>query len=148
VSSTKRSAEQAVTDALASQPGATATEIAAATNLGRSMVSKALANLERAGTARRSTGESATGRRPADRWSLSDDTPRPGRSGERLRPGQLDDLVLDYLRDNADNGPLGPTAIARGLGRSSGAVGNCLARLAGTGQVRQVSERPRRYTAV
>jgi hypothetical protein len=95
MSSTKRSAEQVVMDALASHPGTTATEIAAATALGRSTVSKALANLERAGTARRSTGESATGHRPADKWSLSDDNPRSGRSGERLRPGQLDDLVLD-----------------------------------------------------
>jgi hypothetical protein len=39
---------------------------------------------------------------------------------------------------------LGATAVANGLGRSSGAVGNCLARLAAAGQVRQVSERPRR----
>jgi hypothetical protein len=48
----------------------------------------------------------------------------------RLRPGELDGLVLAYLRKHKD-GPLTSTAIAKGLGgRSAGAVANCLARLA------------------
>lgn len=62
-------------------------------------------------------------------------------------PWQLDGLVLDYMRKHATDEPLGPTAIAKGLGRSSGAVANCLARLASTKHVRKVSERPRRYEA-
>jgi DNA-binding IclR family transcriptional regulator len=145
MSSTKRSAEQSLTDALASHPDTTAAEIAAATGLGRSTVGKALAKLERAGAIRRTVGPATSGRRQPDRWSLSANEPRQQTSGERLRPGQLDGLVLDYLRDNANEAPLGPTAIAKGLGRSSGAVGNCLTRLAGAGQVSEVSQRPRRY---
>jgi len=145
MSSTKRSAEQSLTDALASHPDTTAAELAAATGLGRSTVGKALAKLERAGAIRRTVGPATSGRRQPDRWSLSANEPRQQTSGERLRPGQLDGLVLDYLRDNANEAPLGPTAIAKGLGRSSGAVGNCLTRLAGAGQVSEVSQRPRRY---
>jgi hypothetical protein len=141
----KPPAEQTVTDALASHPDTTAAELATTTGLGRSTVGKALAKLERARTARRSTERAPSGGRQPDRWSLSIDTPRQQKSGERLHPGQLDELVLDYLRNNADNAPLGPTAIAKGLRRSSGAVGNCLARLASAGRVREVSERPRRY---
>jgi nitric oxide reductase NorQ protein len=64
------------------------------------------------------------------------------------RPGQLDGLVLDYMRKQATKEPLGPTAVAKGLGRSSGAVGNCLKRLAAAGHVRQAGEHPLRYTAV
>jgi len=45
---------------------------------------------------------------------------------ERLKPGELDGLVMAYLKRNADSAPHGPTAIARALNRSSGAVGNCL----------------------
>ncbi len=52
---------------------------------------------------------------------------------------------MTYLKRNADSAPHGPTAIARALNRSSGAVGNCLVRLTLNQQVREVSERPRRY---
>jgi len=47
----------------------------------------------------------------------------------RLRPGELDGLVLAYMRKRKD-GPLIASAIGKGLGRSSGVVANCLARLA------------------
>jgi hypothetical protein len=46
----------------------------------------------------------------------------------RLRPGELDGLVLGYLSEHKEGGPLTPSAIAKGLERSSGAVANCLAR--------------------
>jgi hypothetical protein len=89
-------------------------------------------------------------RRLSDRWNLARSrtrkTPQP--AGERLRPGQLDGLVLDYMREHAKDEPLGPTAVAKGLGRSSGAVGNCLKRLASAGQVNQAGEQPLRYAAV
>ena len=65
---------------------------------------------------------------------------------DRLRPGQLDGLVLSYLEENAATGPHGPTGIARALERSSGAVGNCLVRLTETKKVRQVSKKPRSYS--
>lgn len=64
----------------------------------------------------------------------------------RLRPGQLDGLVLKYLEENAATGPHAPTGVARALERSSGAVGNCLVRLTEARKVRQVSEKPRRYS--
>jgi DNA-binding IclR family transcriptional regulator len=65
---------------------------------------------------------------------------------DRLRPGQLEGLVITYLKENAATGPHGPTGIARALERSSGAVGNCLVRLAEAKQVRQVTDKPRRYS--
>jgi hypothetical protein len=53
--------------------------------------------------------------------------------------------VLKFLKDNASSGPHGPTSVARGLQRSSGAVANCLDRLKAAKQIRQVGEKPRRY---
>ncbi|HEX8751961.1 MAG TPA: hypothetical protein VF731_00970 [Solirubrobacterales bacterium] len=65
---------------------------------------------------------------------------------KRLRPGELDGLVLAYLRKHEKDGPLTATAIAKGLGgRSAGAVANCLARLAKKRQVRNVTRKPRAY---
>jgi hypothetical protein len=65
---------------------------------------------------------------------------------KRLRPGQLDCLVLDYMKAHREEGPLTATSIAKGLGgRSAGAVANCLTRLAEDGTVCQVNQRPRRY---
>ena len=65
---------------------------------------------------------------------------------KRLRPGQLDCLVLDYMKAHRKEGPLTATSIAKGLGgRSAGAVANCLTRLAEGGKVRKVNQRPRSY---
>ncbi|MDA8063126.1 MAG: MarR family transcriptional regulator, partial [Actinomycetota bacterium] len=67
----------------------------------------------------------------------------------RLGRGELRSLVLDYLADHAGPEGLGPTAVAKGLGgKSSGAVGNALARLEADGRVRLVGESPRRYVTV
>ena len=67
-------------------------------------------------------------------------------NGTRLRPGQLDGLVLAYLREHEADGPLTATAVAKGLGgRSAGAVSNCLARLAHDGKVHQATKTPRAY---
>lgn len=63
---------------------------------------------------------------------------------KRLRPGELDGLVLAYLGEH-ENGPLTATAIGKGIERSAGAVANCLARLAKDGRVRQAKKRPRTY---
>ena len=64
---------------------------------------------------------------------------------KRLRPGELDDLVLSYLAEHKDDGPLTATAIGKGTGRSAGAVANCLGRLAKEKKVRQAKKRPRAY---
>lgn len=54
--------------------------------------------------------------------------------------------MLAYLKANADSGPHGPGAIAKALERSSGAIGNCLTRLATANKVKQVSDKPLRYS--
>ncbi|HEY7456531.1 MAG TPA: hypothetical protein VH703_04580 [Solirubrobacterales bacterium] len=64
---------------------------------------------------------------------------------KRLRPGELDGLVLSYLAAHKDDGPLTPTAVAKGIARSAGAVANCLARLAKEKKVRQAKRKPRAY---
>jgi hypothetical protein len=38
---------------------------------------------------------------------------KPKAAGEHLKPGQLDGLVLRFLKENADSGPHGPTTVAR-----------------------------------
>ena len=64
---------------------------------------------------------------------------------KRLRPGELDELVLAYLNEHKDDGPLTASAIGKGIGRSSGAVANCLARLVKEKTVRQAKRKPRAY---
>jgi hypothetical protein len=67
---------------------------------------------------------------------------------KRLRPGQLDGVVLAYLDKHRNDGPLTATSIAKGLGgRSAGAVANCLSRLAEEGKVRQAKRTPRAYVS-
>jgi predicted ArsR family transcriptional regulator len=132
---TTADAGQSVREALTEKPGSTATEIAQATGLGRSTVGKQLAALERAGAATRTTGERDGGRRAPDRWSKA--------NIDRLRPGQLDELVMNHIRSLDE--PVGPVAVARALGRSSGAVANCLTRRAKAGDLKRISDKPRRY---
>lgn len=69
-------------------------------------------------------------------------------SGKRLRPGQLDGLVLGYMRKHKGDLPTSPTKVARGIKRSSGAVGNCLGRLEETEKVKLTNKRPREYDLV
>lgn len=153
--SRKQSATELVTSTLSAQSEATVAELASTTGLGRSTVGKALIKLERSGEAHRVAGgrQGATRRpdrwRPAGKHESSSKSPEPairprGQKAERLRPGQLDELVIAYVNKHAGEA-LGPAAVAKGLGRSSGAVANCLARLAKAGHVREVGKRPRRY---
>jgi DNA-binding transcriptional ArsR family regulator len=149
----KLSTEQKVIDALAAQEEATVDEVAAALGIGRTSARKHLAALQRAGKVKRGAGGREGKRKLPDRYSLAGEEqeaaprPEPPRkgSGERLRPGQLDGLVLGYLREHAADGPLSPSAVGKGLARSSGATANSLDRLASREEVSQVSQRPRRY---
>ena len=149
----KLTSEEAVIRALASEGELISAEIAT-TGLGRSTVTKTLGALERDGMTRRNPGGREGRRRLPDRWSLaSHDKPaaagspaqrlRPG----QLRPGQLDGLVLNFVNGQCKDAVVNATAVAKALGRSAGAVGNCLARLTAAGQMRQVSEKPRRYSS-
>lgn len=63
----------------------------------------------------------------------------------RLRPGELDGLVLAFMRQHKKDLPLTATAIGNGIGRSPGAVANCLARLAKRREARQAKRKPRAY---
>jgi hypothetical protein len=92
------------------------------------------------------TAKPATPNAAADAKSNAAKDAKPKATADRLRPGQLDELVLAYLTRNAGSSPHGPTAVANALGRSSGAVSNCLTRLTNAEQVRQVGEKPRRYS--
>jgi hypothetical protein len=62
----------------------------------------------------------------------------------RLRPGALREMVIGYLRERPDQ-ELSPSAIGKGLERSSGAVANACDRLMTDGAIVQTSEKPRRY---
>lgn len=77
-------------------------------------------------------------KRPAGR------VPKDGKA-DRLRPGELDKLVLAYMRRRKSGLPLTTTAISKGIKRSSGAVANCLMRLAEREKVRLAQEKPRAY---
>jgi DNA-binding IclR family transcriptional regulator len=145
--SAKLTSADAVIRALASGSGLTGPEIARVTGLGRSTVIKALVALERRGMVRRQPGGRDGRRRLPDRWSAGQTggTSPSTSATRRLRPGQLDRLVLDYI--NSQGAAVGATVVAKALGRSGGAVGNCLNRLAAAGRVRKVSDKPRRYTS-
>lgn len=66
-------------------------------------------------------------------------------SNGRLRPGELDGLVLGYMRKHKEELPVTASTVAKGIGRSSGAVANCLARLAKQKEARQAKRKPRAY---
>jgi hypothetical protein len=130
----------------------TVDEVASAVGIGRTSARKHLAALQTSGKATRSPGGREGRRRLPDRYrAVGDvDTTRSApanaaTSAARLRPGALDPLVLGYMAEHPDNGPFGATAVAKGLGRSAGAVANCLARLVVGGRVISVGERPRRH---
>lgn len=139
----RASSDPVVLAALEEGSDMTVAEIATATGLGRSTVS----TMEGAGKVRRRESGRKGARRLPDRWRRS--RRRARKSSEpaagRLRPGQLDELVLAYVRKRTSGEPVGPTAVANALGRSSGAVANCLKRLAKAGKVRQTGEDPLRY---
>jgi len=150
--------EQQVIDALGAAEGeVTVDEVAAAAGIGRTSARKYLAALEDTGRARRTAGGREGRRRLPDRFSPIPGEKRPAggtlvgkrsgdRSGGRLRPGGLDRLVIAYMREHGADGPFGPAAVAKGLGRSSGAVANCMERLASRGkEVERIAGRPRRF---
>jgi hypothetical protein len=154
-------AAKALLGALADRPGATATELAQTAGIGRSTAAKLLATLATQGQVVRQPGSQKDGRRAADCWTLPTPAPvsDPGRStpaaptpaaepptgSGRLRAGELRQQVLGCLADRPGQA-LSPTAIAKILERSAGAVANALGVLAGQGAVTQTQATPRRYS--
>ncbi|MEN3267963.1 hypothetical protein [Pseudonocardia sp.] len=126
-------------EALALYPASTAAELAEISGLSRATITKQLTILKEAGDAGATEGD-RNGRRgrPASRWTLIGQTERP-----RLRPGELDGLVLGHVREL--DAPVSPNAVGKALDRSAGAVANCMARLTKAGQLNQTSSKPRRY---
>lgn len=86
------------------------------------------------------TATAGAGKRAGGKQTRS---PRP--KGGRLGPGELDKLVLGYMRRRRKDAPHTPSAVAKEIKRSSGAVANCLARLAVAGKVKLAGEKPLRY---
>jgi predicted transcriptional regulator len=130
--------------------------LAEAAGIGRSTATKLLATLAAHGRVLRQPGGHKEGRRTADRWTLPTSAPTqdpdastpptaPSTVSRRLRPGALRDLVLACLAERPGQA-LSPTAIAKTLDRSAGAVANALQALAGQGAVVQTQAKPRRYT--
>jgi len=141
VTTDKPTAADKLREALALHPASTAAELAEISGLSRATITKQLAVLQKAGHAT-AAGGSCNGRRgrPASRWSLTGHIERP-----RLRPGELDGLVYEYVRSL--DAPVSPTAVGKALDRSAGAVANCMGRLASAGQLKQTSAKPRRCEA-
>jgi predicted transcriptional regulator len=155
-------AAAALLGTLTDRPGATATELAQSAGIGRSTAAKLLATLAGQGRVLRQPGGHHDGRRAADRWTLPPPGPTPGlgapptaaptppaapppTTSGRLGAGQLRQLVLGCLAERPGQA-LSPTAIAKTLDRSAGAVANALQILAGQGAVTQTQPKPRRYT--
>lgn len=86
-------------------------------------------------------------KKPSSRKTASANGKSPNGKVKRLKPGELDGLVIAYMRDHEKELPLSPTKIAKGINRSSGAVGNCLERLAKADppKARLANKAPRAY---
>ncbi|HVE46685.1 MAG TPA: MarR family transcriptional regulator [Acidimicrobiales bacterium] len=163
-------ATDAVLEALAQNPDATPAALAEATGLVRSTVSRALVVLEEeTKVARRPSSKSGRPGRQPDRWSAIEsapttvpDTATPATpevsgdeqvmlpvsaEGRRLGKGELRTLVLGHVCARPSQ-EMTPSAIAKALGRSPGAVANALVRLATDNEVVELPGSPRRYRAI
>ncbi len=162
-----------VIDGLEKAPGSSAAAIAEATGLGRSTVTRKLAELEKVGLASRTPGEREAGVRTPDLWKLvkkaagsrgskasagnapsgtakasgpkgrSASARESDQSGPRLQRGELGRLVRDYL--DTHPGPHSPSEIASDLQRSAGAVANALVRLVDETEALLIQVSPKRY---
>lgn len=91
--------------------------------------------------ARAKAATSAANGKPDKRASA-----QPGKP--RLKAFGLDPLVLAYVETHTDSAPHGPAAVGKAIKRSSGAVANCMKRLADKDRLRQVSDKPLRYDKI
>jgi hypothetical protein len=136
---------------VAEHPGATANELALASGLGRSTVTKVLATLAQEGRVNRQPGGREGSRRLPDRWTRPGAQKTKGKKGNgaepteaRLGKGELAAQVLGFLRANP--GEHSPSEVAKALGgRSSGAVANALDKFVASGDAVESCPKPRRY---
>lgn len=101
---------------------------------------KSAAKKGKAPAARKRGAKAAKAPKPA-----SPNRPTSNGAVQRLRPGELDGLVLGYMREHKAELPLSSGRIAKGINRSAGAVGNCLERLVKAEKARRANKAPREY---
>lgn len=163
-----------VIGALEKVPGSSAAEIAEATGLGRSTVTRKLAELEKAGLAARTPGERESGVRTPDLWELAKKAAGSSRGSKssasesssgtaeapRSKGGRASTQSSDQsgprlqrgelgrlVREYLDThpGPHSPSEIASDLQRSAGAVANALVRLVDETEALLIQVSPKRY---
>lgn len=153
----KTPTDQRILDFLKEKGTGTVDEICAAVGIGRTSARKYLAGLTVDKKVNREPGGRDGRRKLPDVFSLPGKKRAAKRSSkraasdskqERLGPGGLDKLVLGYMRRHKKDAPHTPSAIAKGIERSSGAVANCLGRQEEAKKVRLVNPKPRRYELV
>ncbi len=84
---------------------------------------------------------------PSEECAPADEGTSAATAGhQRLRPGELRARVLDFVRGRPRE-EFSPTAVARALGASAGAVSNALERLVEIGDVVRKADSPRRFSA-
>lgn len=154
--SEKKPVDQQIVDFLEEKGTGTVDEIAAAVKIGRTSARKYLAGLTVDKKVEREPGGREGRRKLPDVFSL----PGKERAGKRakvpsgkskngrLGPGELDGLVLVYMRKHKKDSPHTPSAISKAIKRSSGAVANCLGRQEKQKKVRLVKPKPREYELV
>lgn len=104
-------------------------------------------------TTRNKSKETARAKRPGESKRSSKAKPAKapnsgsGAKSNRLRPGEMDGLVLRCLRERETDWPMTATAVAKVIGRSDGAIANCLGRLSAAKprRVRLATKKPRAY---
>ena len=152
----KQPVDQLIIDFLKEKGSATVDDICEALKISRTSARKYLAGLTVDKKVHREEGGREGRRKLPDVFSLPGGKQAGkqakrasgGSASDRLRPGELDKLVLAYMRTHKKDAPQTPSAIAKGIERSSGAVANCLARLEGQKKVRLVKPKPREYELV
>ena len=144
-----------ITSVLVQTDGVTVNQIAATIGAGRSTVGKALAQLEKDGSARRESASGDSEEKGARWFAVAEEarppkpakaaTPRAVSDGERMGRGALREAVLNTLMGRAGT-EMSPVEISKFLGgKSVGAVTNALEKLAGQGVITRTQDKPRRF---
>jgi DeoR-like helix-turn-helix domain len=150
----KKLPDEQIIDFVAKKGTATVDEVCAGLGMGRTSARKYLAGLTVDKKVKREAGGREGRRKLPDVFSLPGKKKPVAKSGKstsaklkngRLAPGQLDKLVIGFMRSHADDAPHTASAIGKVITRSSGAVANCLGRLVKAESVRLVKPKPREY---
>jgi hypothetical protein len=154
MSEKRKEVEQRIVAFVKEKRGTIVDEVATAVGVTRSTARKYLAGLVDAGELKRTEGGRDRGRKRPDRFSVVDGkggekepkgTPSTSAPKARLGPGELDGLVLADMREHRDEAPHTPSRIGKRIGRSSGAIANCLRRLADSDRAVLKSKKPHAY---